>query len=700
MPSADPISMNRPASAGEAASFTLGDVLAIIGRQRTLALIAALLAASGMIANTALKTPLFEAQATVALDRGRRPVDFDPRSQFDPYTGNYEHDLLNTQRTVLLSRSVLQASLKSSGLLTNEGYVANADALERLRSRLSIATSRDSWDLTISLRDEDARHAEAGLQAVIDAYLARQIGHEKERAERSISFLEEQVTEAQRKVERAREQMQQFQREKDLFVLDPEKSFPAQRLTSLNSKKVVLTQQIGALSTLVEQIGNIDTAFDPLQRQEAMLGLELVNRHPVVVDQQRLLFQLRTEEANLSQKYLDRHPRMIELRAAIATKQEQLTQAIGSVRAGVLTDFEKMNAQLPTVEQSIREVQGELNTYRENLFQLQTLTQQARTAEQLYEQLLRRLGEERVTQRIDAQQLTIVDPPNSTGRAVNLNWTLAIMLALVMGGAAAVGVPLMVEFLGRRTYGQSNIRNLLGMPVLGEIPFIPDLKPLGASADPDRPRPMAEAFRNLRTALRLERRGEGELGECLVVASCGEHDGKSTVATRLAVSMASSGLKVLLVDADLRRPSLHVQLGQMCDRGLGQLLAGEPDMVPATTTYTNLDLMDAGTPPANPAELLNSHCLPEWLQHCRQRYDYIIIDTPPLDLFSDTLLVGVHADSLLLVVRDGLTPKASLQAARERLQILAPRRIDVVMVGREEAMATLAYYGHRLRSTG
>ncbi len=677
--------------------LTLGDVLEIIRRHRVKAAVTCVLTMVVVLAMMLGRTPLYEAQATVALDRGRRPVDFDPRAQFDPYTGNFEHDLLNTQRTILQSRTVLEAALKSGGLLLNEHYVAVADAVDRLRDRLIISISRDSWDLAIALRDEDPRRAEIALQAMLEAYFAQQVARERQRAESSLTFLDDQLAEARRKVEQAREEQQNFQREKDLFVIDPEKSLPAQKLTSLNSKKVVLAQQTSALSTLVEQISAIDSISDPAKRLDAYLGLELVNRHPVVIEQQKQLFELKTEEAKRSEKYLDLHPRMLEIRASIAIKLKHLTESVAAVRNGVLSDYEKMNAQVPGLMQAIKLAENELNGYRENLFSLNTLTQQTKASEELYSQLLKRQGEERVTRRIDVQQMSVIDPPRARNQAVNINLPFAVLLASLLGACAGIALPLLFAFFGRRADGAEGIRDLIGAPVLGELPNIPALPMLGAEGDPTHPEKLAEAFRSLRTALRFKGRGDGT-GQCLVITSCNEGEGKSTTCARLAVSMATSGLRVLLVDADLRRPTQRNQLGQECERGLSELLQGEPGISPAATTYANLDLLDAGKPSGNPNELLHSHCLPEWLELCRAQYDYVLIDSPPLDPFSDALVVGEYADGLLLVVRDGKTLKRGLMRARARLAPLVDKLLGVVVVARVEAIASLGYYGQRRQS--
>lgn len=673
--------------------LTLGDLVEIVRRHRTLALCCGATVAAVVLFLGLGRTAIYEATATIALDRTRRPTDIGTDAQLDPRMGLYEHDLLNTQRNILLSANLLRVALRTGGLTTNEAYVAVADPVEVLRERLSVTTSRDSWDLRISLRDEVPQRAEAGLQAILDAYQSRHLRAEQERADSAITFLADQVAESERGMVQARDAQQTYQRTRGLVVLEAERSMPAQRLQALNSKRVVIGQQIASLEILVAQINSIDAIPDQEQRLEKLLTLDLVNRHPTVMEQQKLLYQLRTQEALAREKYLDKHPRLIELRSQIAIKNAHLLTGIDAVRTGVLGDYDKLAAQMTNLAKELVQVETEFNAYREDLFTLQTMIIQTKAAEEQYSGLLRRLNEERVKQRLNTQQLSVIDSPRASARPVNIRTSLTLALAMVLGALSAVGVPLLVDFLSRRARDGDEIRALVGAPVLAELPFTSHLRPLGADGNPETHPKLAEAFRGLRTALRLTQRQEDGHGEILLVTSCDSGEGKSTTAARLAVSMAASGLKVLLVDGDLRNPAMSEQLGQVCDRGLSQLLAGEPGISPSATTYPNLDLLDAGAQVPNPGELLGSHCLPEWLQLCRAQYDCVIIDSPPLRWFADSLVLGTYADRLLLVVREGTTQRSSLAKVRTQLAPLDDKPLGVVLVGAPGALGTVPFYG-------
>ncbi|HEX3135177.1 MAG TPA: CpsD/CapB family tyrosine-protein kinase, partial [Planctomycetota bacterium] len=274
---------------------------------------------------------------------------------------------------------------------------------------------------------------------------------------------------------------------------------------------------------------------------------------------------------------------------------------------------------------------------------------------------------------------------------VNIRKSLFAAGALAAGLVAAVLTALGAEALDRRVRGAVATQELTGLPLLGQLPFVAGLTALGKGGDPDHPAVLAEAYRALRAALRLTRGGHTG-SRVLVITSSGLGEGKSTVSTRLAIALAAAGAKVLLVDADLRKPTLHKQLGDERERGLSYLLAGEDGIDPIATDYQRLDFLPVGVRPPNPSELLHSPALGVAIERWRTHYDYVLIDSPPLGLVSDSLSVGELADGVLLVVRDRVTAKGTLRLVLDRL---APLRAKVVgLVFNAEQLDSAGYGYH------
>ena len=357
--------------------------------------------------------------------------------------------------------------------------------------------------------------------------------------------------------------------------------------------------------------------------------------------------------------------RLSELRAAVDRELSEVRADLDAADDG--TDTEELQAQVDSL--LIR--QAELNTEI-------ALSSTAGVAQRIGGVLLR-----------DATVPKTPAEPKPT-RAAMLGGVIGLILGAVLGYAR--------DRLDDRIRDETRLKTLLGeVPVLGRIP-------LDARRQPSRPvalveprSPVSEAFRALNTNLRFlaaarTQQRTGDLGEILVVTSALPAEGKTTVASNLAVTAARTGLRVLLVDADLRKPSISQLFGVEAPRGLSHLLAGQKLKVRIDTAEPNLRIVGAGTVPPNPAELLASPRAAAIWQQLRQQADLVVVDTPPVLNVADALEITHHADWVLLTVRSRQSREHQLLGALERLHRVGSPITGVVwsgLVGDEQT-----YYGY------
>lgn len=673
--------MSAPAS--DIPSLSLADLFQLIWRRRRIAGAAMAIVAVLTLMVTFSLTPMFEANATLVMERNRKAMQFEANSDV-----GLEYSALNTQRDLILSKAVLEQAVKLSDLLKNPAYQIRSPA-DLLSRRLTVTTDRYSWVVTLALRDEDTQRAERALQAVLDSFFEAQAERQRKRGEEALAFLSTQVAETERKLDRARTDQERFQTEKRILTLDPDHNFIAQRLSELTVKGQDLNQQLAASEALVRQLDDAERR-EPEKRVEALLRIEPIAHNGLVVEQQRRLFAVESSRAALAQKYGDKHPRMLEINEQVVRERRSIEEAGQKAGAALRSEYQKLRDQRTDLDERIRTEERNLATYRSDLVLLQQLMAKTQSLEKLLDQLTTRLREEEVSTRLEAQQVSVVDPPRAGSAPVNMNKALFVVVALFLGLFAAVTAPLLVEVLDRRVRGTAAVVETTGLKVLAEIPYLAGLGPLGRVDNPQ-PSGVTEAFRGLRAAMHLLP-GNGSGCQVWMVVSAVSGEGKSTVAARWAAGLAASGRQVLLVDADLRNPCLHRELGEPVDAGLVPLLAGETDIAPTATSHPNLHFMGVAAVPHNPAELLNSHCLPEWLAFCRERYDCVVIDSSPLVPVSDALLIGQHVDGIVLVVREGLTSRSELAAALAKLGPLREKALGVVYNGTRKGPSDYRYY--------
>lgn len=282
-------------------------------------------------------------------------------------------------------------------------------------------------------------------------------------------------------------------------------------------------------------------------------------------------------------------------------------------------------------------------------------------------------------------------PPKSPSRPRK-----ALALALGLAGGAALGLIAAVglDGLDQTVRTHNDVERKLGMAFLGEIPLEPPKKgqkiytPLVAVQDTV----AGEAFRDLRTMVTIANERTGD--PFLLVTSTTQQEGKSFVATNLAVALSQLGRKVLIIDGDLRRPSQHHNLGCPSKPGLGELLSGQaedPAPLIQRTDLPNLDLLSAGKRPSNASGLLNARQLPGLISWARGRYDRVIVDCPPVFPVGDVLLWGRHVRPAILVSRYGRTRMPLIQLACRRLKAGGMELVGGVLNGARPSELTYAY---------
>jgi len=384
------------------------------------------------------------------------------------------------------------------------------------------------------------------------------------------------------------------------------------------------------------------------------------------------------------QIYKPGYPIMTQLESQINELQGQISQETSSI-TGTITD--SLKADYQAAKQRETQLRADLTKQKDDLLNLRdksigynTLQREVETNRNLYEGLLQRIKEVGVAAGVGTNNISVVDPAIIPYAKHKPNTTLNLALGMVLGLFLGTVVAFLLEFLDDRVKTPQDLERLLKLPMLGLIPNakIKDERELATLTQTQPQSAVAEAFRSLRTNL-LFATHEGA-PKVLHITSALPAEGKSSTAINLAIIFAQSGKKVLLVDADLRKPALHKRLKLDNSQGLSNYLTSQADLhtLIQTSSITGIYVLTSGPLPPNPAELLSSERLLELAQRVPIEFDMIILDSPPVMGLADALVLSNRATATVLVAAANQSKKRPLHDAHERLLRARANLIGVV----------------------
>jgi polysaccharide biosynthesis transport protein len=347
---------------------------------------------------------------------------------------------------------------------------------------------------------------------------------------------------------------------------------------------------------------------------------------------------------------------------------------------------------------AFEEQKQEANKLNESAIEYSALKRDAETNRQLYQDLLQRLKEAGVSAGLRSSNIRVVDVAQTPTHPITPNVPRNIKLGLLFGLVCGIGLAFVLESLDTTVRNMAEVSAISMLPALGTIPLqlssnahLP--KRLTTIAGDDgksgpldlityvRPKSeAAEAYRALRTSILLS--SFGAPPKVILVTSPLPQEGKTTISANSALVLAQRGSRVLLLDADLRRPGIEKLFGITARGGLSTLISGVDkleDVLLPSTEIPNLWILPAGPLPPQPAELLSSIVLKDYIARWRNEYDHVVIDTPPCLTVTDAVLLSPEADRVILVARSGQTTKPALRRACDLLQQVDARVMGVVL---------------------
>ncbi len=682
-----------------------------------------------------LVTPLYRSSVTAQIER-QNPDILNVR---DLASADYSFasygDFYQTQYKILASDAVARKTVERLGLVSHPlfavgdsapslygrlrallpGTIAKvpADPVDvaatRLLARLEISPVRNSHLVRVSWVSPDPLLSAEIANSVLDSFIAFSLEAGYKTSDQASEFLVDQVAGLKREISDLETKLQGYGESKRIVSADDEGNITMKALSDIAAKRTQARTVLAAKEATYNAVTATPAAALPeVQRSELI---------------SRLKQEYATYEAEYSEKsklFKDEWPGMQQLRSKMEQARTRLNVEIedtgANVRRAAEGEYRQAILEVRGLSELLDDQQGAAQNLKRDAVEFKSLQSDVQKRRETLNALMTRQNEITLTTRLKdldatSSNIRIVDRARPATAPFRPNKKLNLVLGLIVGLGLGIAAALFLDSIDNTIASPAEISRLVGLPVLAVVPHHganagrsgrrnePTLaETVDLVAHRDRSAPTSEAYRELRTAILLS--NPGHPPRQIMVTSALPEDGKSSTAMNLAVVLAQAGRRVLLVDADLRRPRLHKVFGVDGARGLSVYLSGletDPMALTQRTPIEGLDVLVSGPVPPDPSELLDSQTFaamgPIFLAG---GYDHIVYDTPPALAVADPVIVSAVVEATILVAREGRTPRESLQRAVSKFTQAGTRPIGIVLndlsAGRH-GYGTYGYYG-------
>ncbi len=718
----------RPAADPDAHVF---DYLRILYRRRWVAVPVFLVIFVTSAINTVRTTPVYEATAEILIEKDSSKVA-SLNDLFQQQESWYNDDFYQTQYRILQSRSLARRTITAAkmwehpdfdgGVQTRSGFslrgvlfsgvsavgrlvkpapvprastgpadetAAQSPVIDACLGRLTVVPIRNSRLVDVKFVSANPEMAARLANALAHAYIEQNMEFKFLASKEANDWLSDRVTEQRKKVEESDAALQRYKEEnRTVVTMDDRQNIVVQKLADL---------QAAVTRAKTERISK-EAIYNQLQAAQARGEIDtfpavLANDYIQKIKSE--LADLQRQRSQLAERYGQKWPEVTRINLAIQTSEAKLKVETDKIIASVRNDYQAALDNERSLAGALESQKSEALSQDAKSIQLGVLQREAQSNHQIFDNLLQRTKETGISGELKTSNIRVVDEAEPPRGAVLPRTGRDLTLALVVAAFCGIGLAFGFEYLDNRFKSPQEVKAHIDLPFLGMIPTLTENADRALVND-GVPADFVESFRSVRTSVLFSSAEDG--AHKLVVTSSGPGEGKSLIASNIAVALAQAGQRVLLVDGDMRRPRIHEIFAESQEPGLSNVLTGNAKIVDAIrrTTVANLSLLPCGVIPPNPAELLSSKRYQEFLGVLRTAFDWVVIDSPPVLAVADAAIHSKLASGVLFVLGADRTTRQAARTAIEQLEAVDAKFVGTVLNG-VNVHRNPYYYSHYYR---
>ncbi|MBY0496000.1 MAG: polysaccharide biosynthesis tyrosine autokinase [Cyanobacteria bacterium] len=703
----------------------LVDYLRVLHKRRFTAITAFLIVFGSVTIYTFVLTPIYSARVQILIENENpNVVKFEEVYEQNKTTNDY----YQTQYRILQSRLIAKRTINAEKLwdhpvlndneqpapirwvtaavgwvgglfgttttreIPSVGESANESrVIDIFLKKLVVSPVRNSRLVDVTFRSPDPQLSARVANALGRQYIEQNLEFKYLATKEATDFLNARTAEQRKVLEQSEQALQKYRERTGAVALEDRQNIVVQRLADLNAAVTRARTDRIEKESVYNQIRGLQNDRASLDTFPAILNNAFIQQ---LKAQQT---ELQRQRAQLSDKLGERHPEMLKVQSAIESTETRINAEVQKVVQALRNDFQAAAANERALQQSLNQQRTEAQELNRASIQYGVLQRDAASNQSMFSGLLERSRETGISGELKTSNIRIVDPAEVPRRPSSPNKLANLSMALLGGSLLGIALAFFFEYLDSRIKQPEELKAQLGLPFLGMVPAFLAKETTGPPLIGNgMPQEFNEAFRGIRTNVLFSSAESGS--KSIVITSTEPGEGKSVVSANVAMSLALAGQRVLLIDADMRRPKLHEFFGASHEPGLSNVMVGNSkasETVKKTLT-PNLWLMAAGKNPPNPAELLGSKRFREFMLSLTEHFDWIIIDSPPVMAVTDASIIAHGAAGVIFVVGSEMTSKGAAKAALEQLDSAKAKYVGGIL-NRVDIRRNAYYYSRYYR---
>jgi len=708
------------------------DYFRIINKRRNTVITFFIITLTTVVIATFTATPIYRATTNVLLEKNTSS----PFSAADSYT-RYESEFMVTQYQIIKSAAVAQKVVSSFDVekiynhffpenLKTESFLNSASAflknqysqlkktigIERLLSSGNDTATDDTLPKPLSKSDKLKQAIQSGIivepiknsrvvaisftsdnpalamkvtNSIAQAYIDELLDMRMEIAGYSIKWMTKKAELEKKKLEESENALHRYQKEHNIITIED-------RITVIPERLSELSRLLTAAETRKKELGSIYYQIKK-SRKDALETIPAISENKSIDAIKRQIITAEQKISELSKKYGKKHPVMVSAKDDLTILNQKKGREIQKAVQTIRNEYQLAQSNESDLKNLLNDTKFEAANLNEKYIQLKILKREVETNRYLYDALVKKMKEKGITEEKQTINVWVLEKAVIPKYPSSPNKKLNLLLAVFLGIFGGIGLVFFFEYLDNTVKSPEDIEEKFDVPVIGTIGVNPDKKgTLIQTIVKDSSSLLSENFKTLRTSVFLS--SADKHPKTLLVTSTSPGEGKSSVSSCLALTIAKTGKKTLLIDGDMRRPVQHHNFDLDNSSGLSSFLAGVTSKnLIKKAVMENLDIINAGPVPPNPSELLSSEKLGKMITKLADIYDMIIIDSPPVISVSDPLIISRNVEGAVIVALAGSTTHELLNKGLKQFNEKSTP-VTGIVINMFDAKKSGYYYGY------